>query len=135
MSDSVNARFVCEPQAVPAARRALESVAHRLTPALRQRLSLLVSELVTNSIKHSGGGADATIALRVSLQPEAVRAEVADAGPGFRPRGRRGGLDRPGGWGLVLVEQLADRWGVERGRGTRVWIELDRRDEPQAGAA
>ena len=33
--------------------------------------------------------------------------------------------DRPGGWGLALVESMSDRWGIERGDRTRVWFELD----------
>jgi hypothetical protein len=37
--------------------------------------------------------------------------------------------DRSSGWGLHLVETLADRWGIERQAGTRVWFELDRIDD------
>jgi hypothetical protein len=55
-----------------------------------------------------------------------VRAQVSDPGPGFAPTGRNQDLDEPGGWGLVLVESIAKRWGVERDGRTSVWFELAR---------
>jgi anti-sigma regulatory factor (Ser/Thr protein kinase) len=55
-----------------------------------------------------------------------VLAEVSDRGPGFAPKERDKDLDEPGGWGLVLVQSIAKRWGVERDGGTRVWFELAR---------
>ena len=52
-----------------------------------------------------------------------MRVEVADRGPGFDPRLAD---DRAGsGWGLYLVDQLADRLGVSRTDGTTVWFEID----------
>ena len=55
-----------------------------------------------------------------------VLAEVSDWGPGFAPKERAKDVDEPGGWGLVLVQSIAKRWGVERDGGTRVWFELAR---------
>ena len=50
---------------------------------------------------------------------------VADDGPGFDPDTLRGpSPDNVGGWGLLLVEQLADSWGVDRDGSTFVWFEL-----------
>jgi anti-sigma regulatory factor (Ser/Thr protein kinase) len=60
-----------------------------------------------------------------------VRIEVSDGGAGFVPPKRpapRLDAEEPGGWGLVLVDRLADRWGVARDEGTSVWFELDRSD-------
>jgi anti-sigma regulatory factor (Ser/Thr protein kinase) len=53
---------------------------------------------------------------------------VTDSGPGFEPEQPRPTphVDRPGGWGLCLVDRLADRWGVDSGNRTAVWFELDR---------
>jgi hypothetical protein len=55
-----------------------------------------------------------------------VRVEVGDLGPGFDPGPRDLDRESPSGWGLYLVDQLADRWGVTRAGGTRVWFEIDR---------
>ena len=87
---------------------------------------LLVSELVTNAIRHAGLDEDDVISVIVQDSPAGVRVEVADSGTGFDWTGRESGAEEPGGWGLFLVEQLADRWGVERGDRTCVWFELDR---------
>jgi hypothetical protein len=54
-----------------------------------------------------------------------VRVEVADRGEGFEPVPRDADRSRPGGWGLYLVDQLADRWGVARDQMNRVWFEMD----------
>jgi anti-sigma regulatory factor (Ser/Thr protein kinase) len=57
----------------------------------------------------------------------AVLVEVCDEGPGFEPIGRTAGQDDTSGWGLYLVDQMADRWGVAReDAATRVWFELKR---------
>ena len=55
-----------------------------------------------------------------------VRVEVADPGQGFEPAPRDEAMTKPGGWGLYLVDRIADRWGVIRNRMNRVWFEIDR---------
>ncbi len=55
---------------------------------------------------------------------DVVRVEVIDEGRGFRPSVREPRADAEGGWGLYLVDQLADRWGV-RDDGRVVWAELE----------
>ena len=89
------------------------------------------AELVTNSVRHGGAGEDEWIGLDVAISPAALRVEVSDNGRGFTPAPVRPALDDPGGRGLFLVEQMADRWG-HADAGTRVWFEVDRpvRDEP-----
>jgi anti-sigma regulatory factor (Ser/Thr protein kinase) len=86
-------------------------------------LRLLVSEIVTNAVIHPEVAPAATIHLCASTAPGAIRIEVTDAGGGFTPRPRDPArLD--GGYGLYLVDQQAERWGVERQRGTTVWFEM-----------
>ncbi|MDQ3586976.1 MAG: ATP-binding protein [Actinomycetota bacterium] len=85
---------------------------------------LLVTELVTNSVRHT----DATaVELRVHVTEPRVRLEVSDPGSGFEFEERTPGQSPEGGWGLYLVDRLADRWGVTNAEGvSRVWAELDR---------
>jgi anti-sigma regulatory factor (Ser/Thr protein kinase) len=86
---------------------------------------LLVSEVVTNALRHAGLDDSGSIALAVDVSHDRVRVEVADRGPGFDPGAlREPSVDQVGGWGLVLVEQLSDRWGVERNDPNLVWFEL-----------
>jgi anti-sigma regulatory factor (Ser/Thr protein kinase) len=105
------------------ARAALATLEGRVHGEALEDIRLLVSELVTNSVRHSG--THDRVVLVVSGQGRTVRVEVSDAGMGFEPTPRVGGYDRVGGWGLHLVDHLADRWGVHTGRRTRVWFEID----------
>ena len=93
---------------------------------LRQPVRLLVSELVTNAVLHGGTGSDRTIQLRLVARAEQVRVEVTDQGPGFEPGATGYREDPVGGFGLTLVDELADRWGVEAEQGACVWFEIDR---------
>jgi anti-sigma B factor antagonist len=115
----------------PAApRTARLAVLARLDGRLGQRratdVGLIVSELVTNSVRHAGVDADETIVVDVMLLNDRLRLAVADPGGGTIPHVVDRTPERPGGPGLVLVDQLSDRWGVERdGAGaTSVWCEL-----------
>jgi anti-sigma regulatory factor (Ser/Thr protein kinase) len=96
--------------------------------SLAETLVLLVSELVTNAVVHTGR--PAVLRLLFSGCPAAgegtVRIEVVDAS-GRPPRRRRAEGDDTGGRGLELVGGLADRWGwLQEGAGKRIWCELDR---------
>jgi len=86
--------------------------------------SLLVSELVTNSLRHGNAILNASVVLRIAQHDEVIRIEVVDWGQGFEYRRRPEPLDQAGGWGLYLVEQLSSRWGIERGTPNVVWFEL-----------
>lgn len=124
MEKMVEARFEPSPQAPAEARGAVEGLARELRPGEFHALQLLVSELVTNSVRHAGLDREEWIGLRVDVRPGAVRGTVTDAGPGFDPPRRRPRPGEESGWGLFLVERLADRWGVDRDGRTRVWFEL-----------
>jgi anti-sigma regulatory factor (Ser/Thr protein kinase) len=114
------------PGAVPDARRALDALDEQVSAQTLDDLRLLVSELVTNSVRHAGLIGSQTIELKVKLSPETVRVEVNDQGGGFQPTPRTAQSDDQSGWGLYLVSRLADRWGVTSDGVTRVWFELDR---------
>jgi anti-sigma regulatory factor (Ser/Thr protein kinase) len=89
-------------------------------------LQLLISELVTNSVRHAALGSTDRVRLDVRIIPGAIRVEVRDPGPGFEPSAQPPTPYQEAGWGLHIVERLADRWGVLQDRATVVWFELDR---------
>jgi anti-sigma regulatory factor (Ser/Thr protein kinase) len=109
------------------ARNALVDVADHLPPRRLEDAKLLVSELVTNAVHHAHLRAGDVITLVVETTEHALRVEVRDPGNGFRPAEPELDGGRVSGWGLYLVRELSDRWGVERSAPTRVWFELDRR--------
>ena len=112
--------------AVAQARHALDEFGDALSAERLRDVQLLVSELVTNSVRHAGLGPKDVIRLVVELRRRALRVEVHDPGGGFEPGTPSPDPSRPSGWGLYLVSELADRWGVDSKRRTRVWFELDR---------
>ena len=112
------------PRAPGRARAWLQTATVWLPEELERKLVMLVSELVNNSVVHGRASERDTIEIEVRATPDGVRAQVSDAGPAFAPRGRTKGIEEPGGWGLVLVERVAQRWGVERTERTMVWFEL-----------
>lgn len=121
------------PQAAGEGRHALDRLDGSLDEAQLGELRLLVTELVTNSVRHSGG--EEWITLDVEIYSNAVRAVVTDRGEGFEPPpAPQPHLDRPGGWGLCLVDRLADRWGVNRDGATAVWFEIEREGLARATA-
>jgi anti-sigma regulatory factor (Ser/Thr protein kinase) len=107
------------PESATRARRAL--LEHGLEDELEHTLTLLVTEVVANSVRHAASRTDVHVA--ATIEPGFARIEVLDGGPGFDPDVRH----ETDGYGLRLVDKLATRWGVERGRGTLVWFEVDRR--------
>ena len=88
-------------------------------------LRLLTSEVVTNSVRHAGLVPGDTIGLAVDVSKRRVRVEVADDGPSFDPSDLpESSPEGTGGWGLRIVEQLSDRWGVIRNEPNHVWFEV-----------
>jgi anti-sigma regulatory factor (Ser/Thr protein kinase) len=124
VKDTIELRLNGGPEAPSKARRALGKLRGDLDPPLMETMRLLVTELVSNSVKHAKAEA---VSLRVLVGRHAVLVEVTDHGPGFQHRPRRRNDARDSGWGLFLVERLAHRWGVGNdGPATRVWFELRR---------
>lgn len=115
-------------QAPAIARAAINGVCENLDghESWVEVLRLLVSELVTNAVKHSRAPTHAPIRLRVCLRPEGARVAVIDQGDGFVPVPRDPAQSSGSGYGLYLVKRLAARWGIEVADDTRVWFELPR---------
>jgi anti-sigma regulatory factor (Ser/Thr protein kinase) len=108
------------------ARRALERFSGQLEDDVAERSALVVSEVVTNSVKHAGLTATQPIDLEIGLAPERLRIEITDDGPGFEPAAAPADPSQAtGGWGLPLVDRLTDRWGIDFSHSTHVWCEFD----------
>jgi anti-sigma regulatory factor (Ser/Thr protein kinase) len=108
-----------------AARAAVRGLAADVDPDVLGDLELLVSELATNSVRHARAGEDVELLLRVEVADARVRVRWCDGGPGFANPPLRPHADGIGGYGLVLVDRLAARWGIERGERFCVWFELE----------
>jgi hypothetical protein len=103
-----------ETTSVPAARHEIGEWLGDDDARLRDDAQLVVSELVSNALRHGRG----PIELHARRDDDGVRIEVLDHGEGT-PRPRLPGID--GGWGLRIIEQIATSWGTDRGR---VWCVL-----------
>jgi anti-sigma regulatory factor (Ser/Thr protein kinase) len=87
----------------------------------RWRAELIVTELVTNAVRHGPGG---PVQLALEGGGSAIRGQVADPGPGIRKQElvSRRAIDE-GGRGLFLVDALSDSWGLSDDQ-SRVWFEV-----------
>ncbi|MEW1826344.1 ATP-binding protein [Streptomyces sp. NPDC088196] len=111
--------LLAAPKAVPEARRTVR--AHLGVPC--PEVQLCVSELLTNVIKHLGEGTPVT--LRVTHTDGRTRVAVTDPEPYAWLVVRDAGPEDENGRGLVLLDAVAVRWGVEQGpEGKTVWCEL-----------
>ncbi|MEV0037445.1 ATP-binding protein [Streptomyces sp. NPDC050804] len=122
--------FPAELDSVHAARHAVRDTLRtwKLPPAVRDVAVLLVSELVTNSLRYASGPIGVHLALRAGASAASERAallvEVSDPLPDL-PTERPAGPDDEGGRGIQLVAGSAKRWGTRRGKtGKTVWFEL-----------
>ncbi|HEY7631155.1 MAG TPA: ATP-binding protein [Thermoleophilaceae bacterium] len=122
----VRLRLSNGPDAVAAARRGLDGLEAEVGAERLNDMRLLVSELVTNSVRHARNGKAEDLELEVTVSDETIHVCVTDKGPGFEPTQRTPDDDPGSGWGLFLVEQLSDRWGVELNGTTQVWFEIER---------
>lgn len=107
------------------ARDAIRGLEGQVSPEIVEDATLLVSELVSNGVKYGGEG---ELRLEIDVEGDRLRAEIVDQGSGFEPQTRAEReliASDEGGWGLHLVESLADDWGVHEGS-THVWFELRR---------
>jgi anti-sigma regulatory factor (Ser/Thr protein kinase) len=135
MRNSIHVRVPAGPDGARAARQQLAGLEREVAREVLDNLRLMVSELVTNSIRHAGLAEGTRIELRVQVGRGRIRVEVSDPGPGFEPHLVTPSMYQTSGWGLYLVDQLSDRWGVIRGVSTKVWFELDRRPRKNLASA
>ena len=125
------------PRAPRVARTLLaQALGERVAEPELANAQLLLSELVTNSVRHSGVPAGAELVVRLRVWDGGCRIEVEDPGHdgAIAPRSRD--PVEPGGMGLHMVQSLSERWGLARAAGgpTRVWAQLNCRAAPSPGA-
>ena len=101
---------------------------HILSPSALDDVLLVVSELVTNAVRHGRGEVD----LQIRFDGGRVTGHVSDEGDGFARRVGARPADRVGHHGLRIVEQLSDDWGIRAGS-AHVWFAIE--SEPVAVAA
>ncbi|MGV9449896.1 SpoIIE family protein phosphatase [Streptomyces sp. NPDC003635] len=118
-----------EPELVAVARQQLRELLHDWSSADQvDSAVLLLSETLTNVLVHTD--ADALLLTEVRGEPgtRRMRVEVTDTSDDL-PHKRRPGELASSGRGLMLIELLADTWGVDpRGRGKSIWFELTESD-------
>jgi len=124
-STTISVRLTPDERAPADARHVVRDALAGSEPAWRETAALIVSELVTNALRHGAPHPTDHIVLLVERSPESVRIEVRDPGRGATLPQFRAPQGAAGGWGLMLVERLADRWGyAEAGGGTLVWADI-----------
>ncbi len=128
ISPNLQLSFAPSPEAPSRARAAVSAwlAQERDDEVLTEIVLLLVSELVTNCVRHALIATEEPLRLRGWLHDATVHLELWDSGTegtvAPRPREQTGDA---GGYGLELVDRLCSAWGVERDtQGTTVWIEL-----------
>ncbi|MEU3374783.1 SpoIIE family protein phosphatase [Streptomyces sp. NPDC006711] len=114
-----------EPQQIAGARRQLRELLHDWSDDEQvDSAVLMISEMITNVLVHTDGDALLVAEARGPLGSRRLRVEVADASDEL-PHRRRPGELASSGRGLILMEMLADAWGVDpRGDGKSIWFEL-----------
>ena len=111
------------PDAAATARyRVADTFADHVSQRAIEDVTLVISELVTNAVRHAGAGEGETIDVRVEKRGAALFIEVTDSQPAAQPTIRYD--DEPGGMGLVVVSGLCTDWGArDGGRQKAVWAE------------
>lgn len=109
------------PAAPAAARRSVKALEPFVAAETLEDIQLLVTELVGNSLRHAELDASGWIEVAVEATEECVHGTVIDPGNGFAKRTP----PVEGGWGLVLTDRIADRWGIVEDDLTRVWFEIE----------
>jgi len=111
-------------ETAPASARHWFAEQGRLPVDLSDRVVLLLSELVANSVSHSGLWDPEEVRVAVRTVPGGLHVEVIDEGVGIDASL----LPRPDHYGLLFTDKVSDRWGYTN-HPTRVWFEILNRVE------
>ena len=93
-------------------------------------MRLAISELIANVVRHGGIDPDQNLVLDVRATRAVLTVRLRQPTAARDGRGPHPPTTLPvGGWGLMIVERLTDRWGIEPGPPGEVWFEIDLLDE------
>ena len=93
----------------------------------REDAMLVLSELVSNAVKHAAPLPSGEIRVRWEVADEVLHIEITDGGAGTRPHAGVAALSSLGGRGLDIVRSVSTQWGVTEGDGSvTVWAEVPR---------
>ncbi len=93
----------------------------------RDDAMLVLSELVSNAVKHAAPLPSGEITVRWQVDDEVMHIEITDGGASTRPRAGVAALSALGGRGLDIVRSVSRHWGVTEGEGSvTVWAEVPR---------
>lgn len=112
---------------VAAVRRSLveDLEAREVSPAVIDEAEIVVSELVSNAIRHARPLGDGNLRVHWKVKGGVVEVEVTDGGGESAPRTAPRTVWAPSGRGLRIVRSLAHEWGVTEDRdGSTVWASL-----------
>ena len=121
MGSAVERTFPAAPEVPARARELVRDLG--LDDKTHATVALIVSELVTNAVIHGEGGEGEALYVALRREGPRVRGEVCDQGQGFRWEPHEPDLEQPGGLGLVVVDQIAERWGITGNGASCVWFE------------
>jgi anti-sigma regulatory factor (Ser/Thr protein kinase) len=120
------ATFELIPEAASQARAVVnDELGPSVSGKVLEDATLLVSELITNAVRHAPRIGTPQVELRLKVEPQRVRVVVSDPGGGFDASPRLPTASESSGWGLYLVDRIADRWGVISKDHSEVWFEID----------
>jgi anti-sigma regulatory factor (Ser/Thr protein kinase) len=122
----VSVEIPVEPEAMSIARDVVaQTMVDATAPQERiQEVLLLTSEVVSHAIRRADPDSEGSIGLLIDLTSDRLRVEVTDqlARPDPRSTEAASSGDAGGGWGLIFVAELSDRWGAEP---DSIWFELN----------
>lgn len=125
-TDRLELRLTHTEVAVGRARRLIEErLGGLLVHERLEDVKLMTDELVSNAVRHAQPDADGTVGVRIDVLRDRIRVAVTDGSPQFEWT-TRPSAELAGGFGLVLVDRMADRWGLSQDGRKAVWFEVDR---------
>jgi anti-sigma regulatory factor (Ser/Thr protein kinase) len=118
---AVERKLPVGPNAPAQARKLVSEVP--LGEDARASVELIISELVTNTVRHGDSTPGGELSVELRREAERVSGRVCGRGPAFSWTDDDPELSEPGGLGLMIVDRMSDRWGITHNSKVCVWFE------------